>query len=113
MTVKIVNLTGHPLMLGNDNRKMRFPSNGRVRVDADYIEIEEVEIGDGISVPIITPANGDTFSLPDMAVGTLIVVSGLVAGKVKRKDVLSPARLQRVDGNVQYARALMRYKEEK
>jgi hypothetical protein len=80
-----------------------------VRVEANYIQDEIIEIGNGVRIPILRTSNGDTFSLPEPEEGRLIVVSGLVAGRVRRPDVLAPAQLSRQDGQVQYARALMRY----
>lgn len=108
----IVNLTGHPLVLGSEGNHITFPSRGRVRVDARYDVTDHVTFtqdGITVTVPILTTGNGTVFSLPEPTDGTLIVVSGLVAGRVRRRDVVSPARLHKIDNKVQYARALMRY----
>lgn len=110
---EILNLTGHPLVLKRraGAAEVRIKSHGRVRVEANYIEDEMIEVGNGIRIPILLTSNGDTFSLPAPEDGRLIVVSGLVAGRVRRRDVLAPARLAREGGQVEFARALMRYGE--
>src|SRR5262245_32010688 len=110
--VKVVNLTGHPLRLGNQAHNLRFHSSGRIRLDTHYAETERivVESEDGtITVPLLKLLNGEDDAVPEPQEGTLYVVSGLVAGRVKRPDIVAPARLHREEGRVLYARALLQY----
>lgn len=109
-----MNLTGHPLVLGRNARSLRkFRSEGRVRVSARYEEIGTVRLGDGVYIPVLELHNGEVYSLPEPQEGVIYVVSGLVAGRIRREDVMGPAKLSRTtDGRVEYARALMRYPEE-
>ena len=114
--MRIVNLTGHPLVMGAEKTNVRYGSRGRVRLDTRYVEVETVNLQDesgketGVSVPILELANGETTSLPNPVEGILYVVSGLVAGRIKRPDVVAPARLHKTDGRTEYARALLRYR---
>lgn len=110
--MKLMNLTGHPLVLGDEAHRVRFPSRGRSRIDARYDVSGYVIVTDGddeVTVPVITTDSGNVVSLPEPTEDVLYIVSGLVAGKVRRSDVMSPARLHKVNGRVEYARALMRY----
>lgn len=111
--MKLINLTGHPLILGDDHHRVRFPSRGRTRIDASYdvrgyIEVTD-EHGESLTVPLLITTGGTVTSLPEPIPDRLYVVSGLVAGRVRRPDVVSPARLHRVNGKVEHARALMAY----
>lgn len=110
--VTVVNLTGHPLRLGNQAHNLRFRSSGRISLDTQYAETERVtvESEDGtITVPLLKLLSGDDDALPEPQEGVLYVVSGLVAGRVKRPDIVAPARLHRESGRVLYARALLRH----
>ena len=107
--MRLVNLTGHPLTLKAGNRIHRFPSQGRARIDAEYVVDDNLDVDFVGKIPVLVTENGETVSLPPPERGVVYVVSGLVAGKVRRPDVLSPARLHREEGKVLYAMALMRY----
>lgn len=111
--VTIVNLTGHPLRLGSQGNNLRFRSGAKVRLDTRHHVIEKVivETEDGtVTVPILGLSPGvEDDAVPEPEDGVLYVVSGLVAGRVKRHDVVSPAQIHREDGRVMYARALLRY----
>lgn len=111
--MKIVNLTGHELVLGTPEKRMRFPSKGRVRLETRYREVELVRLGNTtLEIPVLELANGHTASLPEPEEGTLYVVSDLVAKRVARSDVVAPVRFSRdASGRVQYARALLRHKK--
>lgn len=112
--VDIVNMTGHALTLGSPRYSVRFKSEGRVRLDTRFEEVERVVVngidGDTFEVPLLEVLNGDYSKVPRPKEGTIYVVSGIVAGRLKRPDVLAPARLHRENGKVMYARALLRYK---
>lgn len=114
--MRIVNLTGHRLVLGTADDQVGYASRGRVRVDTKYRTVDVVEltnefgVNTGVEIPLLELANGSVQSLPQPLKNTLYVVSGLVAGRVQREDVVAPVRLSRaVDGKVQYARALLQY----
>lgn len=108
--MEILNLTGHRLVLGTEHNHVQYPSHGRVRIDAQYEQVDIIALADGqVTVPLLLAANGKTHSLPRREEGRLIVVSGLVASRVRRADVVQPARLHRIDGRVQYASALMAF----
>jgi len=117
-TVTIVNLTGHPLVLGTDGNNVTYPSQGRVRLDTRYELAENVQLLDAngepteVTIPVLCLNNGATTPIPAPRDNVIYVVSGLVAGRVKRADVVSPARLHRVKEKVQYARAVLRYTKE-
>lgn len=111
--VRIVNLTGHPLVLGSNAYSVRFKSEGRMRLDTRYEQVDTLVVdgvdGDTFNMPLLKVLNGDYSGVPKEREGTLYVVSGLVAGRLKRPDIVAPARLHRENGRVQYARALLRY----
>ena len=108
--VDIVNLTGHNLAIGTPTDQRTFKSSGRVRLDTRYGEVETIQLDGGIEIPVLELLNGDYSVLPPKKERTLYVVSGLVAGRAKRDDILAPARLHRENGKVMYARALLRYR---
>lgn len=114
--MRIVNLTGHRLALGDEDGIVGYASRGRVRVDTKYRTLRHVELANengtltGVEVPLLELANGDVASLPQPVRGVLYVVSGLVASRVQRDDVVAPVRFSRgADGKVDFARALLRY----
>jgi len=111
--VRIVNLTDHPLRLGTEANNLRFRSSGKIRLDTHYRVDERVvvESEDGtVTVPILTLTPGDDDPVPDPEDGVLYVVSGLVAGRVRRADVVSPARQYKDEnGKIRFASALLRY----
>lgn len=117
--MRIVNLTGHQLVLGSEDDHVEYKSRGKVRLDTKYRTVQSVKLADEngiltrVDIPLLELANGSIESLPLPLRGSLYVVSGLVAGRVRREDVVAPVRLQRgVDGKVSYARALLRYTRE-
>lgn len=117
--MRIVNLTGHRLVLGHEDDCVGYESRGRVRIDTKYRTVREVELANenglltGVEIPVLELANGDVASLPAAIRGSLYVVSGLVASRVRRRDVVAPVRFARgADGKVEYARALLQYRED-
>lgn len=112
MPTRIVNLTGHPLVLGSARNNVRYRSEGRLRLDTHYGEEDLLVLDDSgrVTVPLLILLNGEhSRELPEPQDNTLYVVSGLVAGRVKRPDVVAPARIHREGGKAMYARALLRY----
>lgn len=111
--VTVVNLTGHPLRLGTEANNLRFRSTGRIRLDTHY-RVEErviVQSEDGtVTVPILNITPGKDDEVPPPEDNVLYVVSGLVGGRVRRPDVVSPAQLHKDEnGRTRFARALLRY----
>lgn len=116
--MRIVNLTGHVLTLGSVDEQVIYASRGKVRLDTRYRTVDQIRLQDefgqssGVEIPLLELANGQTTTLPAPMDGVLYVVSGIVAGRVKRDDLVAPARLHRgSQGKVEYARALLRYGE--
>jgi hypothetical protein len=97
------------LVLGSQTHRVSIPSSGKVRLDSKYKTVEHIRVSDDVLIPLLELANGDTTPLPEVKADTLYVVSGIVAGRVRRPDILAPARLTRENGKVTYARALLRY----
>jgi hypothetical protein len=79
--MNIINLTPHVLRL-NDGRE--FPPSGTVaRVATTYTEFD----ADGVCRSVFGAVTG----LPAAEAGTLLIVSGMVAGAAGRADVVAPA----------------------
>jgi len=109
---QIINLTGHSLVLGNQAHNLKFRSEGKIRLDTQYEEEQRITVvsDEGtITVPLLKLLSGEDDAVPEPQDGVLYVVSGLVAGRIKRPDVVAPARLHREEGRVIYARALLQY----
>jgi|SRR5215469_9785657 len=112
--VTVVNMTGHPLRLGTETNNLRFRSESKgIKLDTHYRVDERVmvESEDGIvTVPILSLTPGRAAPVPDPQENVIYVVSGLVASRVRRPDILSPARQFKDDnGRVRFASALLRY----
>ena len=91
MTTTIVNLTPPALvLLGPSGEETIIPPSGAVaRVTSRPGAAEAVE---GVPVPVIgAPAFGEVEGLPAPVPGTYYLVSGLVASRTSRADVLAPA----------------------
>jgi hypothetical protein len=104
--VKIVNMMFHPLTiveLPSKEIKIQVPPSGltaRVDLSSTPDRSLHVEGRDGVvELPVVNirPANikvidgqGNKFPFPEPAEGTVFIVSTLVAGILRRDDVLSP-----------------------
>lgn len=110
--VELINLTDHPLDIGNGWSFVRLDSYGRARVDSKMIPRERVRVnGQDVFVPILSVTEQDVTGLPRPRDGVLYVVSGIVASaaaELGRRDVVAPARVERENGKVKSARALIR-----
>jgi hypothetical protein len=90
-TTTIVNLTPHALvLLGPSGEETIIPPSGAVaRVTSRPGAAEALE---GVPVPVIgATVFGEVEGLPAPVPGTYYLVSGLVAGRTSRADVLAPA----------------------
>ena len=108
MVRTIINMTGHPLTLIQwDGSKVVLESAGQLRV---YSNVEEVGMLDimSVTVPLLEIVE-QTVRLPDPKPDTLFVVSGIVAAKARRPDLVVPSRIVRDDsGKAIGCRALAR-----
>jgi len=100
--VKIVNMMFHPLTIVDPvskDIKIQVPSSGlTARVDLSST-LDSTILTKGTEIPVVNikPANikvidgqGNKFPFPEPCVGTVFVVSTMVAGILRRPDVLSP-----------------------
>ena len=107
--MKLVNLTGHDLRLGNSSTLLR--SKGRARVRGDMHEAGTVEISGvpSASLPILEVEERAIEGLPAPQKDTLYIVSGIVASAAKRADVVAPSRVERSgNGRVSACHAFVR-----
>jgi hypothetical protein len=84
----LVNLTPHPVVLRRNGIDVTIPPNGTV---CRVASTPGVLVDDTGPVPIYgSPEWGDVEGLPPPHASTVYIVSGLVAGRVDRRDVVSP-----------------------
>ena len=103
--VEIVNFMSHDLNIVNSKREVIFcqrPSNFVARVDLTSTRESSIIVGKSpnyVEIPVVRvkPANikvqdrqGNKFPFPEPAAGRVYVVSTLVAGIIRRPDILSP-----------------------
>lgn len=110
---ELVNLTGHPLTMTDGWLSSRLKSEGRARVTGRVDMVERVllceQIGGEYAIPILENVESQVEGLLPPVKGRLYVVSGVVAARTNRRDVLTPSRIERdKNGKVVAARALMR-----
>lgn len=91
--VEIVNLTGHPIRLGNSSEVLH--DMGKARVDSDVETVGTVIVWGTNELPILEFTEKEIVGLPEPHKGTLYVVSGIVAAKAMRNDVVAPGRISR------------------
>lgn len=112
--VRIINLTGHTITLGSQDRSWRFRSYGRARCDAVHDQVSSLHLWDGetdtgIVVPLLELSTGPIVSLPtEYTMNRFYVTSGIVEANVDRPDVVAMGRVHKEGGRVMYGRALMR-----
>lgn len=89
---KIVNLTGHDIVVLTEGEKITFPASGIARVETSQDEIGQVLNGlttKGIS--LMKTFYGKVTGLPEPEPNTIFIVSSLVASRVpEREDVVAP-----------------------
>jgi hypothetical protein len=114
--VVLVNLTGHPLTLMNElGGRVELPVEGKARVRAKMQPAFRGELArSGLVIPVLDIEEQEIVGLPHRIAGVLYVVSGVVgslAGKLGRRDVVSPGRVRKDrHGRVIGAQALVRVK---
>lgn len=118
--MKIVNLMGHELTMDTGGEVVRFPGiNDKAWVDTDVVDEDWVEVVSyqfddtdmkmkRVSVPILSLRENGIKGLPQRDPDCLYVVSGIVAAKAGRRDVVSPGRVTGV-GSERKARCLIRH----
>jgi hypothetical protein len=92
---KLVNLTPHPITLFlKDGRVIFLPSEGVARVREVREDAGELELEDGITVPLCRKfLSGEVEGLPEPQEGTVYIVSLLAAQRaweLGRTDVVAP-----------------------
>lgn len=98
--MRIVNLTGHDLRLGNSAEQLPGSRHTKARVKSDFDEVWTVHVDGPPSddIPVLMVTEKYIRGLPDPVEGTLYVVSGIVASAAMRDDVVAPGRVERVGG---------------
>lgn len=105
---KIVNLTGHAIVLSDGVDQVEIRSEGRAKVFSKQTIERYIEIS-GILVPVISFTESTIEGLPEAEANTIYIVSGVVAAAAGRTDVVNPGKSRREgNGRVSLARALVR-----
>ena len=86
--MQIVNLTPHAInFIGEDgNTILTVEPSG----DIARVSVNTVTVGGVDGIPITTSVFGEVVGLPNPQVGTIFIVSSLVAQRVQREDVFIP-----------------------
>ncbi len=99
MVMKIVNLTPHQIVLvGANGGEEVVPASGQIaRVATSETLLADVHLDSGVIVPTVQTIYGQVEGLPEPALDTIYIVSGLVISALGgvRSDVFSPGRLRR------------------
>ena len=118
--VKVVNLTGHPIRLGDESGHyfLTLMPQGRARIVSHYKKVDSVAVRSAFGGParyvdrrVISERN--VVDLPEPDGETIYVVSGIVAAFVDRDDVWAIGKKVTHGGDVEAGRALIRYTREK
>lgn len=111
--MKLVNLTGHPLRLGES--AIVLPAEGLARVQTTQEEtdqvvyFETVEGSLGTELPIVNIRHVGVQGLFPPEDDTLLVCSTIVAQFMQREDVVAPGRVRRDEkGYIESCRAFYR-----
>lgn len=97
--MKLVNLTGHPLRMGDS--QVLLPADGLARITTrqeetgEVVYFESVEGSVGTEIPIVNIYHVGIQGLPAAEDGTLLICSSLVAEFMQREDVVAPGRVRR------------------
>jgi hypothetical protein len=112
--VDVVNLTGHPVDLADQNERGRIvtlePSGARPpRADIAEVVIGTIRLG-VVTLPLLWRPLRGTIDLPPAVPGRLLIVSNLVVlAEPGREDLVFPAQYARdTAGKIVAARALAR-----
>ncbi len=84
--MNFINLTPHDIVVAVGDDRRVFPPSGSVARVTTTPQL--VATLDGI--PVSVTSFGDVVGLPDAADGVTLIVSALVADRVRRADVVSP-----------------------
>ena len=107
--MNIINLTPHPVILvQGDNTLTIEPSGTVARVQERQANIGSLDLGNAISIPLVTKVYGDVEGVGAPQADTIYIVSSMVKARCpERYDVLAPADLVRdAKGAVVGAQAL-------
>ena len=109
MTMRVVNLTGHPVRLETDSSSILIQSDGqRARLVSRPHMVGEVKIA-GLCIPLYVHDERRILDLPDPEAGTIYIVSGMVADVAQRDDVWAIGRKNATKGEVESGYTLIRW----
>jgi len=118
--VRLVNLTGHSIVLEGTWADVRLAASGKARADTRMYMADRVRVmgrniatnqAEDFFVPLLQATEQAVVGLPDPRENTLYIVSGIVASLARgRDDVVTPSRINRDGrhGRIESARALLR-----
>jgi len=114
MPTKLVNLTPHPVVLALEGEERVIPPSGGVARVSTTTEV----IGTLDGVPVVRTRIGQVIGLPEPEVGTVYIVSSLVAqaaAAMGRDDVLAPdtgpdSAVRDADGRIVAVRRLQAFR---
>lgn len=110
-SVKIVNLLGYDFQLirGPENagiKKLIPALEPAARIRTKMIPVVKLHVGE-TTVPVLKLREEEVVGVPDPKEGVVYVVSGVVASKLRRADVVTLGRIQYENGEFVGARALI------
>lgn len=103
--MKVVNMTPHQITMEDGNN---IPSSGVIRLREEVISETHL---DGVEVPLKVKrfVAEATTPLPEVAAGTLYIVSAIVANAFpEREDFVTPETARRADGSISHCTAFVR-----
>lgn len=113
--IKIINLTPHAVNLKpvNGGEVVVEPSGTMARCSSERKIIGEIEVAEGVKIPLTQVVLGEVSGLPAPEEGTIYIVSLHVANRVARggrtMDILVPDEsIRDADGKIVGCRALAR-----
>ena len=107
----VVNLTGHDVtVIQWNNDTYTIPSEGVLRVDSDMNVVGTVNVNGAVEAPLLEIVERYLDEPPEV-LGTVYIVSGIVAAKAGRDDFVVPARVVRESGITVGCRAFARVKK--
>ena len=88
--MKLVNLTPHTLTIRVGDKEVKIEPSGQVaRVATQQVVIDRLQF-DGVKIPVVATKYGEVEGVPAPQEGVIYITSSLVAGRVKRADVVAP-----------------------
>lgn len=93
--MRIVNLTGHPIRMGDS--RVVLEAEGIIRVETEATEVGDVLFPGPppVTLPLVQVRHIGVRDMPQPEEDTLYVVSSIVAEFLQRDDVVAPGRVER------------------